>query len=533
MGNILNIYDRTTGKYVGIPSIKGESAYEIAVRHGYEGTEEEWINSMGSGEASRIYKWSTEEKDGFFHKTHEHFESYKPVVLKDIELPELPTYEGGTNFYVQPTVLINGDTEFYKRMPINTVFKEYGFETDDVYNTSGKLYIDNFLSWNGECVSMNDTKAGTLEDYLIYSIVSDDIRKNQPAKILFHEANGGKWFFAEHEDAMRGVVDTTRRAWIYPAQDFEISVNGEYKPTTITVHPYDDTYNNGVVSMVMITQVEYDKLWDISVGLSGDFDRISTSISASSNVHRISTEGYENGYLVVCYNDSSDAGLNGSMTDPIVQFRVHNEAFDYVQYKVWTTNADGTEVSPKYNIKLTTPLAEGECLRFSSEPLYHKWVKRLYNKEEFLNFEGVERFTGEYDADENPIFKKTLRIPAATKSTTTTINRYISNVKHDIKDLIKFYEIMPTWYGTLTAIPQLVYTGNCFALDETAKNHGVYQTSSNGLDCTKLSSNYLQVYPSSGNIVVDRGCNVWFYDCEVVLRYTRELTEEDYLKYHF
>lgn len=48
------------GEWVGIPAIKGENAYEIAVAHGYEGTQEEWLASLKGakgdiGESTKIY----------------------------------------------------------------------------------------------------------------------------------------------------------------------------------------------------------------------------------------------------------------------------------------------------------------------------------------------------------------------------------------------------------------------------------------------------------------------------------------------
>ena len=35
------------GNYIDIPALKGESAYDIAVRNGFVGTEQEWLESMG------------------------------------------------------------------------------------------------------------------------------------------------------------------------------------------------------------------------------------------------------------------------------------------------------------------------------------------------------------------------------------------------------------------------------------------------------------------------------------------------------
>lgn len=43
------------GEWVGVPAIQGESAYDIAVRNGFVGTETEWLESLKSeGQSARI-----------------------------------------------------------------------------------------------------------------------------------------------------------------------------------------------------------------------------------------------------------------------------------------------------------------------------------------------------------------------------------------------------------------------------------------------------------------------------------------------
>ena len=43
---IIRIYNEGTGEYDELPVARGESAYEVALRNGFEGTEEEWLNSL-------------------------------------------------------------------------------------------------------------------------------------------------------------------------------------------------------------------------------------------------------------------------------------------------------------------------------------------------------------------------------------------------------------------------------------------------------------------------------------------------------
>lgn len=43
---IIKVRDKD-GNYIDIPALQGESAYDIAVRNGFVGTEQEWLESMG------------------------------------------------------------------------------------------------------------------------------------------------------------------------------------------------------------------------------------------------------------------------------------------------------------------------------------------------------------------------------------------------------------------------------------------------------------------------------------------------------
>ena len=44
------------GNYIDIPALQGESAYDIAVRNGYTGTEAEWIESMSFANSDVLNK---------------------------------------------------------------------------------------------------------------------------------------------------------------------------------------------------------------------------------------------------------------------------------------------------------------------------------------------------------------------------------------------------------------------------------------------------------------------------------------------
>lgn len=63
---ILKIRDKNNGNVINVPAIRGQSAYEIARANGFEGTEQEWIDSL-KGEAYILTEADKEEiRDSLF-----------------------------------------------------------------------------------------------------------------------------------------------------------------------------------------------------------------------------------------------------------------------------------------------------------------------------------------------------------------------------------------------------------------------------------------------------------------------------------
>lgn len=94
------------GEYqtLGIPGKDGLSAYEIALRHGFAGTEQQWLDSLKGEPGIPGDKGDPGEKgdkgdagsDATVTKTNiETALGYKPASVDDV-LAALPTWEGGS-----------------------------------------------------------------------------------------------------------------------------------------------------------------------------------------------------------------------------------------------------------------------------------------------------------------------------------------------------------------------------------------------------------------------------------------------------
>ena len=148
MANILNIYDKDTGKYVSVPAIKGadghtpvkgvdyvdgidgKSAYEIALDNGFVGTEKEWLESLKSTEVATdvedIYQVALE--NGGCVKGYEYLnpdQLFYNTIKAGSEIPtDSPVFMSGVSLY---NILLEN-------------------ESDSVYNPDKNAYYDKFIN---------------------------------------------------------------------------------------------------------------------------------------------------------------------------------------------------------------------------------------------------------------------------------------------------------------------------------------------------------------------------------------------------
>ena len=210
MSNVLNILDKDTGKYVGIPALKGESAYEVAVKNGYKGTEREWLESLkGEGadvdlteyatisyvdeaienvevsldginlEGIATEEWTKEYindnletiANGFYESTSLKGEDITDdIIAANGELPYLPVFQGGTKYIVN-----GGVTNILINPKVN--------ETS--------LYINDYVSMDSnQKFEIMDTDGGIALDYFVYGAYNKDLLSKkdlvEPAKTMMN-----------------------------------------------------------------------------------------------------------------------------------------------------------------------------------------------------------------------------------------------------------------------------------------------------------------------------------------------------------
>jgi hypothetical protein len=109
MASILRVKDQN-GNEIDIPAIKGASAYEIAVKNGFKGTEEEWLESLkggGSSEPKPVLPPIEAVVD--FAEAHIHTQNTNCITIETSLLPnnarakkiEIPDIVSGTDEYIQ------------------------------------------------------------------------------------------------------------------------------------------------------------------------------------------------------------------------------------------------------------------------------------------------------------------------------------------------------------------------------------------------------------------------------------------------
>lgn len=169
MASILKIKDQN-GNIIDIPAIKGASAYDVAVDNGFEGTEEEWLESLKGEGSGSISDEQLEKLNEAYTKAHVHLRNGSSNIdtLNKLEtkitdgvyriaftsLPlafyrEVPTaYEDTTNI---DTAISSPDTLTSKNKYLDATNLKY------FYDTYVKLTDEKKAAIAEECATLIDT----------------------------------------------------------------------------------------------------------------------------------------------------------------------------------------------------------------------------------------------------------------------------------------------------------------------------------------------------------------------------------------
>lgn len=85
--NILNIKNPNTGLFESIPALAGDSAYQIAVKNGYEGSEEEWLEYISGTTGGTITNAIRAEKADALNVATAVGSTVEPIYINDYGKP--------------------------------------------------------------------------------------------------------------------------------------------------------------------------------------------------------------------------------------------------------------------------------------------------------------------------------------------------------------------------------------------------------------------------------------------------------------
>ena len=163
--NILNIKDSTTGRYEPLPGTTGESAYEIAKRNGYKGTEADWKKET-SGTVEYVDTAGIANRANAFVDTSVGSE-VQPIYFGPKGDPVKIKYTLGNGCSLNATDDMNGD----ERAIITTVGLNKAFH--DLYSKgvvptvngslvyNGTVQTPTFLNFDKRVVSIKGTTSAT------------------------------------------------------------------------------------------------------------------------------------------------------------------------------------------------------------------------------------------------------------------------------------------------------------------------------------------------------------------------------------
>lgn len=199
MNNITGSISKPLNGRDGKDGVDGKSAYEIACIYGYEGTEEEWLKSLG---------WIDDNSIGL-----------EKLKLYGVQMPFLKPVIVGTYVYKGAVMTDNGDGSYTVSMVNPTASHGGGFELK-VVPYFDKLYIDfDFKVAEGSTFTTGGTYArivgGALVNLKAYTTYENEhISIRIPAEVFEgHDISNGVRVFLADSEAFTWTVSNVRIAY--------------------------------------------------------------------------------------------------------------------------------------------------------------------------------------------------------------------------------------------------------------------------------------------------------------------------------
>lgn len=195
MANILNILDKDTGKYVSVPAIQGASAYEVALKNGFKGTEEEWLASLkGEGTDVDMSTYATMEyvdkalEEVTVDMDNINLEGYateewtKDYINDNLETIATGYYESSSlkgEDVTDDVIAVNGELPILRTYKGGTKYFFSGGAVNMMVNPKNEtdtLYINDYVAMDvNQNFELIDTFDGNAEDYFVYGAYNKDL----------------------------------------------------------------------------------------------------------------------------------------------------------------------------------------------------------------------------------------------------------------------------------------------------------------------------------------------------------------------
>ena len=444
--------------------------------------------------------YNKEEVDSLIHGAKEEKQIIRPIeadVLRpytrastESALPALPSFDGGTKLFVD----YGSDYE-----------QIWGDEADGQYDDhtimacnreEGFLYFENYAFCDCEKYTViENTVDGTLDDYFVFGLHSE-------RDLLY----GGESVVCSIEDPTWDVYSTY----------------SSYSGVTFTHYAFAVAGITGHIKVVGSTTDRVGAC-GYAPGEHGTFTL------AGGKIQTVDVTNMD--VLHVYVYDQSQGQLPPTVPKAFISELCTNS------FAIYTTNMDGTRVSTRYTVNVSAsdpraPFDSSKYVRYATESLYEKTMVTIpkYNEAGKIetakkDYDHGEFFTGRYNEYAMPIYGKYFYIAPVKQrynsqsvieyvypdgTTSTTYNKlYVT--AHNL-NIGRLYEVIPTWTmlnpGDYSKHPTA--TGNTFLIS----NNSTTEININ-------MNSYGAVYVDANNITILRGISVLFYDCLVLITYTK------------
>lgn len=183
---ILRVKDKN-GNIIDIPAIRGYNAYQLALAHGFEGTEAEWLNSL-EGPQGPPYELTEEDKSNIASRVEENLRPEQAAMDARVDVLEADAVDTETRLAILENAVAN-----YSKLQVEKVASIEEITNPDIIyllpSADGSYYYE-YLLYNGVPEIIGNTDID-LTNYVTKDYLKNNVKHYRHNIVFWYRHSNG------------------------------------------------------------------------------------------------------------------------------------------------------------------------------------------------------------------------------------------------------------------------------------------------------------------------------------------------------